>query len=499
MLNSDQLKDYIIKQWDESIIPSLCEFIKIPNKSPHFDREWEQHGFMEQAVQHVANWCESNAPENMILEVIRQKGRTPLIYMEIPGEIDDTVLLYGHLDKQPEMAGWDKDHGPWDPVIKEGRLYGRGAADDGYAAYAAITAIKALQEQQIKHPRCVIIIEASEESGSQDLPYYIEGLKERIGNPRLIICLDSGAGNYEQLWMTTSLRGNIVGELSVELLKEGIHSGYGSGIAADSFRVIRSLLSRIENELTGEVVLSELQCEIPPERINEAAEQAKVLHESIYESLPFHSHVKPVTSNVQQLLLNRTWRAALTVTGAEGLPSIEDAGNVLRPKTKLKLSMRIPPLTDADKAATALEQQLTHTPPYNASVRFKIEDKASGWHAPIMPDWLSKAVNEASMTFYHKPAMYMGEGGTIPFMAMLGKSYPKAEFMITGVLGPNSNAHGPNEFLHLDMAKRLTACVAFVIHKKAESPNACRNNYSELKFKRSPEKHDQSPELKNQN
>ncbi|GGI91561.1 M20/M25/M40 family metallo-hydrolase [Legionella impletisoli] len=469
MLNADNLYAFITKQWEDSIIPSLCEFIKIPNKSPHFDHDWEKHGFMDKAVQHVVSWCKANAPRGLALEVIRQKGKTPLIYMEIPGETEDTILLYGHLDKQPEMTGWDKDHGPWDPVIKDGRLYGRGAADDGYAAYAALTAICALQEQEVSHPRCVIIIEASEESGSQDLPFYIETLKDKIGTPNLIICLDSGAGNYDQLWMTTSLRGNIVGELSVELLKEGIHSGYGSGIAADSFRVIRALLSRIEHEQTGEVIVEELQCDIPPERINEAAEQANVLDESVYQSLPFHSGVKPVTSNIQQLLLNRTWRAALTITGAEGLPAIEDAGNVLRPKTTLKLSMRIPPLTNADKAAEVLERKLTHTPPYKAKIRFKVEDKAPGWHAPIMPEWLSEAVNEASMKFYKKPAMYMGEGGTIPFMAMLGKAYPKAEFMITGVLGPNSNAHGPNEFLHLDMAKKLTACVAFVIHKKLES------------------------------
>ncbi|MBI2785328.1 MAG: M20 family metallopeptidase [Legionella longbeachae] len=464
MFNQQALYDFVCQQWQEEIIPSLYDYIKIPNKSPHFDTQWQEHGFMEQAVKHISGWCESHAPKGMILEIIRLAGRTPLIFIEVPGEINETVLLYGHLDKQPEMSGWDDDLHPWKPVLKDGRLYGRGAADDGYSAYASLTAISALQNQGIPIPRCVLIIEACEESGSYDLPYYVELLQERIGKPKLVICLDSGAGNYEQLWMTTSLRGNVVGELSVELISEGVHSGAASGIVADSFRVARQLISRIEDEQSGEVKLPDLYCDIPEKRKKQATDCAQALGNAVYTEFPWHKEVEPVIMDKQQLILNRTWRPALTVTGADGFPAIADAGNVMRPKTVLKLSMRLPPLVNPKIAAAAMENALTKEAPYHAKVTFTKNDGSQGWNAPELSSWLEKAADAASMTYYGKPAAYMGEGGTIPFMGMLGEKFPDAQFMITGVLGPHSNAHGPNEFLHLDMVKKLTACVAYVLH-----------------------------------
>lgn len=467
MFNPQALYDYVCHQWEKKIIPSLSDYIKIPNKSPHFDPKWQEHGLMEQAVSHIAQWCKTHAPRGMKLEIMRLEGRTPLIFIEVPGEIDETVLLYGHLDKQPEMSGWSDDLHPWKPVLKDGRLYGRGAADDGYSAYASLTAISALQKQHLPIPRCVLIIEACEESGSYDLPYYIELLNDRIGNPKLVICLDSGAGNYDQLWMTTSLRGNLVGELSVELIREGVHSGAASGIVADSFRVARQLISRIEDELTGEVKLPDLYCDIPEERRNQAAQCAHVLGDSVYAEFPFYDQVEPVTKDKEQLILNRTWRPALTVTGADGFPTIENAGNVLRPLTALKLSMRLPPLVDPGIAATVMQDALTKNPPYQAKVQFNVGDGSQGWNAPKLAPWLEKAADEASRTYYGQQAAYWGEGGTIPFMGMLGQKFPNAQFMITGVLGPQSNAHGPNEFLHLDMVKKLTACVAYVLYHAA--------------------------------
>jgi len=464
MFNPQGLYEFVCQQWDKEILPSLCDYIKIPNKSPHFDSKWQEHGYMEEAVNHIASWCKAHAPKGMSLEVMRLDGRTPLIFMEIPGQINETVLLYGHLDKQPEMSGWDEDLHPWKPVIKGNRLYGRGGADDGYSAYASLTAICALEAQGLPFPRCVLIIEACEESGSYDLPYYIELLKEKIGKPSLVICLDSGAGNYEQLWMTTSLRGNVVGELSVELISEGVHSGNASGIVADSFRVARHLIDRLEVVETGEIKLPQLYCDIPHERITQAIHCAHVLGDEVYSEFPWQEGVNPVVGDKTQLILNRTWRPALTVTGADGFPAITDAGNVMRPKTALKLSMRLPPLVDPKKASKAMQKALTKNPLYHAKVSFRVDDGSSGWNAPLLSDWLAKAADEASMAYYNKPAAYMGEGGTIPFMGMLGEKFPDAQFMITGVLGPHSNAHGPNEFLHLDMVKKLTSCVSHVLY-----------------------------------
>lgn len=468
-MNNQAIQKYIDELWDASIIPTLCHYITIPNKSPLYDVAWEKNGYMDEAVALMTAWCQANAPAGMHLEVLRVPGRTPLIYIEIPGSGDDTVLFYGHMDKQPEMSGWHPELGPWIPVIKGDKLYGRGGADDGYAIFASLASILALQQQNIPHARCVILIEASEESGSMDLPFYLNLLGSRIGTPSLVICLDSGAGNYEQMWITTSLRGNVTGELRVSLLKEGIHSGSGSGIVADSFRVVKQLLNRIENPETGEILLKECQAAIPEERVKEAKACADVLQEAIYTDLPFQEGVLPISLDPVELLLNSTWRAALSITGAGGLPSLENSGNVSRPVTSLKLSMRLSPTADPEKAEKAMKEALEMDPPYHAKVTYYPDGHSGkGWNAPKTESWLEKACLEASQAFFGKPSIYNGEGGSIPFMGMMGEKFPLSQFVITGVLGPASNAHGPNEFLHIPTGKKLTACIAMIVARQFE-------------------------------
>lgn len=455
--------DYINQLWDSSITPTLMEYIKIPNKSPQFDKDWQAHGFMDQAVNLISQWCKDNAVDGMKLEVVKLENRTPVIFMEIPGTSDETILLYGHLDKQPEMTGWDSDLHPWKPVLKGDRLYGRGSADDGYAAFASLTAIKALRNQQMPHARCVILIEASEESGSPDLPYYIDALEARIGKPDLIICLDSGCGNYDQLWVTTSLRGLAGGTLNIKVLKQGVHSGSGSGIVPSCFRVLRQIINRIENETSGDVLLSDLQVEIPSQRISQAEQAAAVLGESVYKDLPFVAGVTPESTSISELILRRTWKPALSVIGCDGMPAIENAGNVTLPALSVKLSMRLPPTCDPEIASQALKNIIEKNPPHHAEVSFEINDTGPGWNAPVEEPWLVEAAKQASLSYFGKEAVYMGEGGSIPFMGMLGKKFPQAQFLITGLLGPESNAHGPNEFLHIPTGKKLTACVSRVI------------------------------------
>ncbi len=454
---------FVTRVWDETIVPTLVEYVKIPNKSPNFDAQWVEHGHMDRAVELIAGWCKARKIEGLKLEVVRLAGRTPLIFMEIPGSSDRTVLLYGHLDKQPEMTGWETGLGPWTPVLRGERLYGRGGADDGYAAFASLTAIEALRAQDIPHARCVVLIEACEESGSYDLPAYIDALGKRIGSPELVVCLDSGCGNYDQLWLTTSLRGNLVGTLRVEVLREGVHSGDASGVVASSFRILRTLLDRLEDSKTGGSCFPISCVEIPTERIEQARALAKVLGEEVYSKFPFQKGMRPVTEDAVELILNRTWRPALAVTGAEGLPLPKDGGNVLRPFTTLKLSFRTPPTCDATRAVKKIKEVLERDPPYGAKVSFDGGDGAQGWNAPPLSPWLDKSIQNASLASFGKPALYMGEGGTIPFMAMLGEKFPEAQFLITGVLGPGSNAHGPNEFLDIPTGKKLTACVASVI------------------------------------
>ena len=462
-MDSNAISGFVGKLWDEQIVPQLVDYIRIPNKSPMFDAQWAEHGYMDQAVALMENWARAQPIPGMQLEVVRLEGRTPLIFIDIPGQGEDCVLLYGHLDKQPEMTGWAEHLGPWKPVIEGDKLFGRGGADDGYAIFGSLAAILALQEQKIPHARCVVMIEACEESGSYDLPYYVDHLAERIGKPSLIVCLDSGCGNYEQMWLTTSLRGMTGGNLTVKVLDEGVHSGDASGVVPSSFRILRQVLSRLEDEDTGVIRPPQLHAEIPQQRLEQAKLSAGVLGNDIHAKFPMIDGMRPVDSDLTELVLNRTWRPALAITGVAGLPALDSAGNVLRPSTAVKLSLRLPPTADAVKCGEFLKQLLERDPPYGATVTFNLEKAGSGWDAPALADWLEQSVDEASRTFFGPPPAYMGEGGSIPFMGMLGEKFPGAQFLITGVLGPHSNAHGPNEFLHIPTGKRVTACVAKVV------------------------------------
>lgn len=454
---------FVSDLWDDSIIPEISEYIRVPNKSPHFDPDWENRGHMERAVQMLEAWVNQQAVRDMQAEIIRIEGRTPLLYIDVPGSSDEVVLLYGHYDKQPEFSGWDKDLDPWTPVIRDGKLYGRGGADDGYATFASLAAIKVLQEQHIPHAHCVILIEGCEESGSFDLPFYIDLLEDRIGSPDLVVCLDAECGNYEQLWCTTSLRGNLTGKLRVDVLTEGVHSGSASGVVPSSFRVLRQLLSRIENENSGQITLESLHVEIPKERIAQARKAADTLGELTYRKFPWAVPDPGPGESPFQLLINNTWHPTLSVTGADGLPALVDAGNVQLPYNTLKLSFRLPPTCNADDAAKAVQNALCSDPPPLTRVSFDVESSMAGWNAPAVAPWLEASMHKASEAFFGKPSLYMGTGGTIPFMGMLGEKFPDAQFLITGLLGPKSNAHGPNEFLDIETGKRLTCCVAQVL------------------------------------
>ena len=476
-LNARALQDYADERWDHAIVPELQDYIAIPAKSPMFDAQWSQHGHLERVVQSAAAWVESAGVSGLKLEIIRMQGRTPVIFFEVPARGDNTsgqtVLMYGHLDKQPEFSGWRSDLGPWTAKYEDGKLYGRGGADDGYAVYAAITALQALDRQGASRPRCVGLIETCEESGSYDLPAYIDALKPRLGEVSLVVCLDSGAGNYDQLWLTTSLRGMVSGVLKVEILSEGVHSGDASGLVPSSFRILRQVLDRLEDARTGHLLPEDFHCEIPQSRVSQAQATAQILGEQVWKRFPWSCGAEgapalPTTTDPVQGLLNRTWRPTLSVTGADGFPELQNAGNVLRPFTAFKLSLRLPPLVDGNAAALRLKALLEDNAPYNAKVSFTPDGRAgaygaTGWNAPELAPWLLSALDGASQAHFQAPVGFIGQGGTIPLMSLLQKGFPKAQMMVCGVLGPKSNAHGPNEFLYVPYAKRLTAAVAQVI------------------------------------
>ncbi len=477
-VDATPLAERIGAQWDADIVPRLVEYVRLPAKSPHFDARWAENGHIDAAVALARDWVAAQGVPGLALEVVRLAGRTPVIFFDIPatGGLDAsrTVLFYGHLDKQPEMTGWRAGLGPWEPAIQDGRLYGRGGADDGYAVFAALSAVMALDAQGHARPRCVGLIETCEESGSYDLPAYLDLLAPRMGDVQLVVALDSGAGNYEQLWVTTSLRGLVNGTLEVAVLEEGVHSGDAGGVVPSSFRLARQLLDRVDDSRTGVVRPAAFNCDIPADRLEQARQAAAILGESMWRRFPWASSccddpataslfAEPVTKDPVELVLNRTWRAALAVTGADGLPPTASAGNVQRPFTTLKLSLRLPPLVDGPAAAEALRRTLEADPPGRARVRFQHDSAATGWNAPPVAPWLAAALDGASQACFGKPAAYMGEGGTIPFMGMLGQKFPAAQMLVTGVLGPKSNAHGPNEFLDIAYAKKVTVATALVV------------------------------------
>ena len=478
VLNTTQALTHVSQAWDGDIVQRLSDYIAIPAKSPLFDADWLAHGYLETVVRNTAQWIEAQKLEGLTLEVVRLPGRTPVIFFEVAatrsvqaGVSEQTVLMYGHLDKQPEFSGWRKDLGPWTPKYEDGKLYGRGGADDGYAAYAAIAAIAALKDQKVTHPRMLGLIETCEESGSYDLLPYVDALRTRLGDVGLVVCLDSGAGNYDQLWLTNSLRGMASGVLRVDVLSEGVHSGDASGVVPSSFRVLRQVLDRLEDSATGRLLPGIFHCDVPPERLAQARATADILGDEVYKRFPWAHYdcggatqsVLPTTTDPLQALLNRTWMPTLSVTGAEGFPAMKDAGNVLRPFTAFKLSLRLPPLVEASKAVQALKTLLEDNAPYQAKVTFESSGGATGWNAPDTAPWFEQALNEASQAHFGAGCGYIGQGGTIPLMNMLSQGFPKAQMMVCGVLGPKSNAHGPNEFLHVPYAKKLTAAVAQVI------------------------------------
>jgi acetylornithine deacetylase/succinyl-diaminopimelate desuccinylase-like protein len=474
LLDSARALDQVTRQWDGDIVRQLTDYIAIPAKSPGFDPQWQQHGYIETALRNAAGWVEAQRVAGLKLEIVRLAGRTPVLFFEVEGTkaaAPHTILMYGHLDKQPEFTGWRNDLGPWTPKYEDGKLYGRGGADDGYAVYASIAAIQALKAQGKPHPRIVGLIETCEESGSYDLLPYVDALRPRLGDVGLVICLDSGAGNYEQLWLTTSLRGLAGGTLKVEILTEGVHSGDASGLVPSSFRIMRQVLDRLEDSSTGRLLPASFHCEVPPERLEQARATAAILGDEVYKRFPW-AHADcggssvfalPTTTEPVQALINRTWTPTLSVTGAEGFPALQDAGNVLRPYTAFKLSLRLPPPIDAGQAVQELKTLLEDNAPYQARVTFEGNGAASGWNAPPTTPWFERALNAASVAHFGAPVGYIGQGGTIPLMNMLSQGFPAAQMMVCGVLGPRSNAHGPNEFLHVPYAKRLTAAVAEVM------------------------------------
>ncbi len=469
--DSAAVRSTVTSAWDGTILSSLSELVAIPAVSQAFDPDWAAHGELDRAIDHVRNWALGRGIPEVTAEIVVSEGASPCLLIDVPASSPDstagTVLLYGHLDKQPPVGGWAEGLGPWTPVVRDGRLYGRGAADDGYAPYAALTAIEAVRAAGGAHARCVVLLETGEESGSPDLPAYLDQLRSRLGAVSLVVCLDSGANDYERMWLTTSLRGLAQVHVTAKVLEGGQHSGIASGVVPSSFRVLRELLDRLEDARTGEILLPELHVEISEELLAQVRAGVEAAPGAL-KHFPLTPGVRTVSDDDVELTLNNTWRPTLSITGAAGLPVPDSAGNVLRPFTTLCLSFRLPPTADSAKALAAIRRAVTTDVPYGAQIELGHVEAADGWQAPPLAPWLTAALDEASETaFDGAPWRALGLGGSIPFMGLLQEMYPTAQFMATGVLGLDSNAHVPNESINLGYAARVTEAMAVVLNAHA--------------------------------
>jgi acetylornithine deacetylase/succinyl-diaminopimelate desuccinylase-like protein len=463
--------------WERDVLPTLSEYVSIRCLSPAFDPDWQAHGELDRAAVLLRQWCLDLGVRNTDAQIVSLEGRTPLLFVEIdadpgigprgprtqPASLEGGVFVYGHLDKQPPLGDWADGLDPFSAVRRGDRLYGRGTADDGYAVFAALSALLALQEAGRPRPRCTVLIEASEESASPDLEAYLEHLAARIGRPQVVVCLDSGAPTYDRLWSTSSLRGALAMTLRVDVLRHGAHSGLLGGVVPSSFRILRQLLSRVEDPRTGEILLPELQAEVPARHRAEAAAVAALLGDSVFDDVPAVQGLVFDATTPEELLLRKAWAPAMAVIGIDGVPTPGSAGNVLRPYTAARLSFRLPPSCDAQRAAGALVEAFTTNPPSGAAVSVTVEAPAPGWVAPELEPWLDQIVDEASTSNFGAPSGSWGEGGSIPFLAALGARFPDAQIVATGVLGPKSNAHGPDESLHLPTAVALSSSLAHII------------------------------------
>lgn len=463
------LKNTIEQFWLEEAQPTLMDFIRLPSKSTAFDPQWKEHGYLLQACRLAANWIQKIIPD-ATCEIIEDEGKTPCLFVEIGSNDlerqEKTIAFYGHLDKQPENEGWKDGLGPWTPYFDGEYLFGRGACDDGYSVFAMITAVETLRRSKMKHPRIVAIFETQEESGSSDLEGYLHQLKAKIGSPECFIVLDNQCGDYNRLWLNTSLRGNISGTLSVSTMSYGVHSGSFSGIVPDPFTVAMTLLGRIQHPETGEILLDTLQAQIPALRLKQIQEVSLRMGDQIWKTAPLLENVQPKYGNNDAILIQSTWKPSLTIIGIDGIPSIQNAGNVIQGSVSLRLSFRIPPGIDIDNALQSINDCFTQNIPYGCSVTWNSLEYLPGWCAPSHSVKYEKLFHDAGEQVFEEKTLACGQGASIGFIPKFEKLFPKTEIILIGVLGPQSNAHSPNEALNVLYTQKLIETIAIVLSKE---------------------------------
>ncbi|CDW83647.1 peptidase m20 [Stylonychia lemnae] len=467
-MESKDTATIVDEHYDSWFVPGLSDFVRVPNLTMMADNNFATNGLIQQAMECVDNYINKLDVQGLKRHVFHPEGSNPLVVYVIDGSEGATrnVMLYGHLDKQPWGAGWEEGLAPNDPQIRGDYMYGRGSSDDGYSAFATMLAVKSIQLAGGKLPRVVLVLETEEESGSPNLIPLLNLAEDVIGKPDACFCMDSGALDYDQLWLTSSLRGVCNVDLTIEGGKVGYHSGETGGIIPETFRVARALLNRLDNCDTGRVT-EDLQVPVPDFKQQEADSLSEKYGDKLFKKYNLNEGVQYINEdNIPELYLNKVWRPNLSITGAEGLPPIAAAGNVLRPKTTIRCSMRLCPAFDAHEAEKIITNKLTTDVPYNAKVTVSGGHAGNGWCQKHLQEWLHNALTEAGHKFFGgKDYGSFGEGGSIPFLNELQKKYPDTQIVAMGLVGPGANIHGPNENINLVYAKKLVKTLAHVINQ----------------------------------
>lgn len=468
-MDKKSFEKYIEKMFTYNILPNLMDFIRIPNLSPAYDYNWKTNGLLLKAANLIISYAKSLNIKNAEINLIQDKGYTPLIFIDIPSSRENdnrTVLFYAHFDKQPYGTGWDEDKEPTKPVIINGRLYGRGSADDGYASFSILTAIKACQEHNCPMPRICIIFEGAEESTDEDLTYYFDKLLPIIGeNVIAFIPLDSGCSDYERLWITNSLRGVVDFDIKITSLDNDCHFGpEASGRVAENLFLLRKALDGVVDTTTGEILIDEFFVkEIPTSIEKEMDKEIEIVGDKFFDDIPLYDGVKPLKSDVKEAMINNRWKPSISILGVDNCPKIEDNGFGVSKSINVRLSMRLPPGINGNNAMNALKKVINNNSYFSAKFEFGYMSLAEGWCLSDISERTKNVLNKASLEYFGKEIVFKGAGGSIPFITYFQTKYPKADVICTGILGADSFEHGPNENLNIEACKKMILILCYFL------------------------------------
>ena len=467
-MDAKAIQRYVNDFFPNKVLPTFMNYVRIPNTTPSSDPNWKQTGNLLKAAELIVTWIKSLNLKDAKVYLLQDGDHTPFIFTDIAAtrkNDDRTILFYSHFDKMPATTGWDEGKGATKPVIENGRLYGRGTADDGYASFSVFTAVKCCQDHGVPLPRICITIEGCEESGEEDLRYYFLKLKPIFGNVALFVCMDAGCEDYKRLWVTTTLRGTVQAKVTVNTLSLDLNANLTSGVVPDNYLIMRTIIDALQNE-KGEILVPELNLPedlIPPERVEQCKKVAEIKGEQYKKDVPLYEETEALQSDIYQLVLNKCWRPCLTVIGADGIPKFEDSGNVMKPNLSFQISFRLPPHVDCEKAKEAIDKKIKESIPFNANVQVDIPFCSNGWDLNTFSKRIENTLNNGSKSFFGNELCYRGEGGSIPFVEFFQEHFPKADLANLGIAGMDCNEHGPNESLDLDACKKFIMTLAYLM------------------------------------